>query len=128
MTRRRASFVLLLATALWAALPLASAIAMRGYGNGDRAVTQFFTCFAPGAFFPDPGAHAGRPGPKNDRSACAFCQAFCSGHAPLPAQPGAVVATPVPNVSLERTVADRVAPTPRRPLSHRARAPPRSYV
>lgn len=128
MTRRRASFVLLLATALWAALPLASAFAMRGDGSGDRAVTQFFTCFAPGAFFPDPGAHTGRPGPKNDRSACAFCQAFCSGHAPLPAQPGAVVATPVRSILLARMGADRVTPTPRRPLSHRARAPPRIFA
>lgn len=117
---RLGATLLFLAASFWALAPLARGVGESGVGG--RLVAQLFICFASGASQPD--AIAGRPGPKDDRSACILCQAFCSGLAPLAARPGPVGATPVPSFELAWTVADRVAPTPRRRLSHRPRAPP----
>ncbi len=112
--------LLLAAASLWAVAPLARGIGEAGVGG--RWVAQLFICFASGSSQPD--ALPGRLGPQDDRSACVLCQAFCSGLAPLAAQPGLVGAAPVPSFTLAGTVADCVAPTPRRALSHRPRAPP----
>lgn len=112
--------LLLLAASLWAVAPLARGVADSGVGG--RLVAQFFICFASGPSQPD--ALAGRPGPKDDRSACILCQAFCSGLAPLAARPGPIGATPVPSFRLAWTVADRVAPKPRPDPANRQRAPP----
>ncbi|MGD9657316.1 MAG: hypothetical protein AB7U61_06690 [Methylocystis sp.] len=111
---------LLLAASLWAVAPLARGVAQSGVGG--RLVAQLFICFASGSSQPD--ALAGRLGPKDDRSACILCQAFCSGLAPLAARPGPIGATPVPSLRLVWTVADRVAPTPRPDPANRQRAPP----
>lgn len=120
----RPSAALLIAAAwLWVVAPLARGIGEAGVGG--RFVAQLFICFASGSSQPD--ALPGRPGPKDDRSACALCQAFCSGSAPLAARPGQLGATPVPSFKLAWTVADRVAPTLRRRLSHRQRAPPAQF-
>ncbi|MGD9542037.1 hypothetical protein [Methylocystis sp.] len=111
---------LLLAASLWAVAPLARGVAQSGVGG--PMVAQLFICFASGSSQPD--ALAGRLGPKNDRSACILCQAFCSGLAPLAARPGPIGATPVPSFRLVWTVADCVAPTPRPDPANRQRAPP----
>lgn len=118
----RFSLALLVAAALlWTAAPLAAGAAKaRARTDG---VGVFLNCFASGAPLPD--ARPGRPGPNDDRAhACALCQAFCGGVAPLVARPGLVGAAPVQSDTLSWTVADRAAPTPRRSLSHQARAPP----
>lgn len=112
--------LLLLAASLWAVAPLARGVGESGVGG--RLVAKLFICFASGSSQPD--ALAGRLGPKDDRSACILCQAFCSGLAPLAARPGPIGATPVPSFRLVWTVADRVAPTPRPSPAHRPRAPP----
>jgi hypothetical protein len=112
--------LLFLAASLFAGAPLARGVADSGVGG--RLVAQLFVCFASGSS--QPGALAGRLGPKDDRSACILCQAFCSGLAPLAARPGLIGATPVPSFKLARTVADCVAPTPRPSPAHRPRAPP----
>ena len=117
---RLGAILLFSAASLWAVAPLARGVAESGVGG--RLVAQLFICFAPGAS--QPGALAGRLGPKDDRSACILCQAFCSGLAPLAARPGPIGATPVPSFKLARTVADCVAPTPRPSPAHRPRAPP----
>ncbi|MFO1125941.1 MAG: hypothetical protein U1E25_12165 [Methylocystis sp.] len=117
---RRGATLLLLAASLWAVVPLARGVADSGVGG--RLVAQLFVCFASGTSQPD--ALAGRLGPKDDRSACILCQAFCSGLAPLAARPGPIGATPVPSFRLVWTVADRVAPTPRHDPANRQRAPP----
>ncbi|AZG76274.1 hypothetical protein [Methylocystis rosea] len=117
---RLGATLLFSAASLFAVAPLARGVAESGVGG--RLFAQLFICFAPGAS--QPGALAGRLGPKDDRSACILCQAFCSGLAPLPARPGPIGATPVPSFMLARTVADCVAPTPRPSPAHRPRAPP----
>ncbi|MFO1101915.1 MAG: hypothetical protein U1E20_03300 [Methylocystis sp.] len=117
---RPGATLLLLAASLWAVAPLARGVAQSGVGG--RLLAQFFICFASGSSQPD--ALPGQPGPKDDRSACILCQAFCSGLAPLAARPGPFGATPVPSFRLVWTVADRVAPTPRPDPANRQRAPP----
>ncbi len=117
---RLGATLLFLAASLWAVVPLVRGVAESGVGG--RLVAQLFICFASGASQPD--ALAGRLGPKDDRSACILCQAFCSGLAPLAARPGLIGATPVPSFRLAWTVADRVAPTPRPDPANRQRAPP----
>jgi hypothetical protein len=112
--------LLFVAASLWAVVPLARGVAESGVGG--RLVAQLFICFASGSSQPD--ALAGRLGPKDDRSACILCQAFCSGLAPLAARSGPIGATPVPSFRLVWTVADRVAPTPRPDPANRQRAPP----
>ena len=77
--RGLARLLLFSAASLFAVAPLARGVAESGVGG--RLVAQLFICFAPGAS--QPGALAGRLGPKDDRSACILCQAFCSGLAPL---------------------------------------------
>jgi hypothetical protein len=119
-TPRLGATLLFLAASLWAVAPLARGVAESGVGGG--LVAQLFVCFASGSSQPD--ALAGRLGPKDDRSACTLCQAFCSGLAPLAARPGPIGATPVPSLRLAWTVADRVAPTPRPDPANRQRAPP----
>lgn len=127
MRSRRNIFALLLTANLWAVLPLTAAAVTHDARRADGALAQVFICFASGAP-PRSDVLPGRPGPRNDRAACMICQVFCSGHAPLPAQSGHVSATPVPSLTLAWTEADRAAPTPRRLLSHRARAPPAAAV
>ncbi|MBM3578550.1 MAG: hypothetical protein FJX40_13075 [Alphaproteobacteria bacterium] len=117
---RLGATLLFAAASLWAVAPLARGVAEAGVGG--RLIAQLFICFASGTSQPD--AFPGRPGPKDDRSACILCQAFCSGLAPLAARPGPIGATPVPSFRLARTVADRVAPTPRPDPANRPRAPP----
>jgi hypothetical protein len=117
---RLGATLLLLAASLWAVAPLARGVARSGVGG--PMVAQLFICFASGSSQPD--ALAGRLGPKDDRSACILCQAFCSGLAPLAARPGPIGATPVPSFRLVWTVADCVAPTPRPDPANRQRAPP----
>lgn len=120
---RPGAALLIAASWLWVVAPLARGVGEAGVGG--RWVAQLFICFASGSSQPD--AFPGRLGPKDDRSACSLCQAFCSGSAPLTARPGPIGATPVPSFKLVWTVADRVAPTPRRRLSHRPRAPPAQF-
>jgi len=117
---RLGAMLLFSAASLFAVAPLARGVAESGVGG--RLIAQLFICFASGTSQPD--ALAGRLGPKDDRSACILCQAFCSGLAPLAARPGPIGATPVPSFKLARTVADCVAPTPRPSPAHRPRAPP----
>ncbi|MGJ0504252.1 MAG: hypothetical protein ACR65X_11040 [Methylocystis sp.] len=117
---RLGATLLFAAASLWAVAPLARGVAESGVGGG--LVAQLFVCFASG--YSQPDALAGPLGPKDDRSACTLCQAFCSGLAPLAARPGPIGATPVPSFRLAWTVADRVAPTPRPDPANRQRAPP----
>lgn len=120
--------LLLAATALWAATPIAASFAARvgagkAAGQEARSFVSLLICFASGASSPD--AQTGLPGPHDDRSHdCSLCQMSCCGDAPLVARPGLVGAAPVQRIAHRWTVADRAAPTPRPRLSHRPRAPP----
>lgn len=118
---------LLLAAALLTSAPFAASLAL-GLHAGPEKIASIFVCFASGAPLPD--AQSGRPGPASDRGVdCVLCQTLCCGVAPLAARPGLVGATPILGDSLRLgMVADRVAPTPRPRLSHRARAPPSSLT
>lgn len=117
--------LLFAATMLWTLTPLARGLTPAGIG-GRAAV--FFICFASGSSS-RPDALPGRPEPKHDRSSvCALCAGFCNGDAPSVARSGFIGAAPVQCTVHDWTVADCAAPTPRRGLSHRQRAPPVDFV
>lgn len=58
------------------------------------------------------------------RDACALCQAFCDGSAPLAARLLSSGMAPVQWTALDWTLADGALPTPHHEHSRQARAPP----
>lgn len=58
------------------------------------------------------------------RDACALCQAYCDGVAPLAARLAPLGMAPVQWTALHWSVADRALPTPHHDYSRQARAPP----